>query len=45
MDDIANLRTGVPPELPLIALPLAPNMHAHQWLELVERHQPHGCEP
>nr|WP_315464428.1 AMP-binding protein [uncultured Rhodoferax sp.] len=45
MDDIANLRTGVPPELPLIALPLAPNMHAHQWLELVSATKPLTASP
>ncbi len=45
MDDIANLRTGVPPELPLIALPLAPNMHARQWLELVSATSPMAASP
>jgi len=40
MDGTRNLDTGIPPGLPLIALPLAPGMHAHQWLELVHANDP-----
>jgi len=45
MDDTRNLDTGIPPGLPLIALPLAPGMHAHQWLELVRAATPMGTSP
>ena len=36
MDDTTNLRTGVPEDMPLIALPLAPVLKASLWEELVE---------
>ncbi len=40
MDDIANLRSGIPVGLPLIALPLAPAIEALQWSELVQATAP-----
>jgi long-chain acyl-CoA synthetase len=40
LDDTVNLQSGVPPGLPLIALPLAPSMHAHQWTELINTTSP-----
>ena len=35
MDDVANLRTGVPAGVPLITLPLAPKMQALAWADLM----------
>jgi long-chain acyl-CoA synthetase len=40
LDSLRNLQAGVPPGLPLIALPLAPSMHAHQWTELISVSSP-----
>lgn len=40
LDDTVNLLSGVPPGMPLIALPLAPSMHAHQWTELINTTSP-----
>ena len=40
MDDIANLRSGVPAGLPLIALPLAPAIEALQWADLIRATPP-----
>lgn len=45
MDDTRNLDAGIPPGLPLIALPLAPGMHAHQWQELVRAATPMAASP
>jgi long-chain acyl-CoA synthetase len=36
MDDTANLEHGTPPDLPLIALPLAPTLPGLSWVRLVE---------
>ncbi|MDH4451457.1 MAG: AMP-binding protein [Rhodoferax sp.] len=36
LDNTNQLHTGVPPEVPLIALPLAPAIDAHQWTEIVQ---------
>jgi len=44
MDDTANLRTGLPKHLPVIALPLAPRLEALQWSDLLASHPPlQGC--
>ena len=40
MDDIANLRSGIPAGLPLIALPLAPAIEALQWSDLIQATPP-----
>jgi long-chain acyl-CoA synthetase len=40
MDDIANLRSGIPAGLPLIALPLAPVIEALQWTALIQATAP-----
>lgn len=40
MDDTANLQTGVPPGMPLIALPLAPAIKALQWADLQAKNSP-----
>ena len=45
MDDIANIKNGVPAGLPLIALPLAPALAAQQWADLVKSNAPLGGEP
>jgi long-chain acyl-CoA synthetase len=40
MDDTANLQTGVPTGLPLIALPLAPPIQALAWADLLAQNAP-----
>ncbi len=40
MDDIAALQSGVPAELPLVALPLAPAIKALQWDALQKNNSP-----
>jgi len=40
MDDTANLSTGVPTHLPVIALPLAPDWAALQWADLIATNPP-----
>jgi len=40
MDDTVNLRTGVPQNLPVIALPLAPQLEALQWPDLIAGNTP-----
>lgn len=45
LDDTANLHTGVPADLPLIALPLAPTGPALQWADLVKANAPLGGHP
>ena len=40
MDDTASLATGVPADLPLIALPLAPGIAAMQWNDLIASQKP-----
>lgn len=45
MDDISNIKNGVPAGLPLIALPLAPALAAQQWSDLVRNNRPLGGEP
>jgi len=40
MDDIANLRSGIPAGLPLIALQLAPAIEALQWNDLIQATPP-----
>jgi len=37
MDDVANLHSGVPADLPLVALPLAPPLEALQWDDLLQQ--------
>ncbi len=44
MDDISNLQGGIAPDLPLIALPLAPAIKALSWSELIAKTVPlTGC--
>jgi long-chain acyl-CoA synthetase len=45
MDDTANISHGVPADLPLVALPLAPALAALQWADLVKNNAPLGGEP
>lgn len=47
MDDIANINNGVPADLPIVALPLAPVLAraARQWDELVKNIPPLGGQP
>jgi len=45
MDDTANISHGVPADLPLVALPLAPALAALQWADLVKNNSPLGGEP
>jgi long-chain acyl-CoA synthetase len=45
MDDTANLEHGTPPDLPLIALPLAPALPGHSWVRLVEQTPPLAGQP
>ena len=40
MDDTLNLQTGLAPDLPVIALPLAPAIKALQWNELLTASTP-----
>ena len=40
MDDINNLKTGLPADLPVIALPLAPSIKALQWNDLIAANAP-----
>ncbi|MEI8156700.1 MAG: AMP-binding protein [Burkholderiales bacterium] len=45
MDDTANLQTGVPIGVPLIALPLAPPIQALAWTDLQAQNKPMAGEP
>ena len=45
MDDVANLRTGLAPDLPVIAMPLAPAIQALQWNELLQASEPLADSP
>ncbi|MES2949489.1 MAG: AMP-binding protein [Pseudomonadota bacterium] len=41
MDEIDNLKTGIPADLPIVALPLAPPVNkALQWIDLVAQRAP-----
>lgn len=40
MDETTNLRTGVPEDMPLIALPLAPALKAVAWSDLIQKNSP-----
>lgn len=45
MDDTSSLERGTPPDLPLIALPLAPALPGLSWARLVEQTQPLQGQP
>lgn len=45
MDDTTNLELGAPPDLPLIALPLAPALPGLSWARLVEQTPPLAGQP
>lgn len=45
MDDTVALQSGVPADLPLIALPLAPRLPALQWTELLKNSPPLTTAP
>lgn len=45
MDDIENLKTGLPDDLPVIAMPLAPILKALLWTDLVAKTPPLGGTP
>jgi long-chain acyl-CoA synthetase len=45
MDDTSNLETGVPANVPLITLPLAPPLKAMKWTELQTTSKPMTGEP
>ena len=45
MDDTSNLETGVPANVPLITLPLAPPLKAMKWTELQAMSKPMTGEP
>lgn len=40
MDDISNIKSGVPEGVTLVALPLAPSLKALQWNDLIAQNQP-----
>jgi long-chain acyl-CoA synthetase len=44
MDDTANLKTGVPANVPLIALPLAPAMTGLAWADIQSQSEPMAGE-
>jgi long-chain acyl-CoA synthetase len=45
MDDTANLQTGVPANVPLIALPLAPALKSLSWADLQSQSEAMAGEP
>ena len=45
MDDTTNLQSGVPKNVPLIALPLAPSIKALAWTDLQAQNKPMAGEP
>lgn len=45
MDEIGNLQTGLPSDLPVIALPLAPSIKALRWTDLVASSEPLKSSP
>ncbi len=45
MDDTANISNGVPADLPMVALPLAPALAARQWADLVKNTAPLSGQP
>ena len=40
MDEVSNLQTGVPADVPLIAMPLAPVINALLWTDLLAKNAP-----
>ena len=45
MDDIENLKAGLPEDLPVIAMPLAPILKALLWTDLIAKTSPLGGTP
>ena len=45
MDEVGNLQTGLPGDLPVIALPLAPQIKAMLWTDLLARSEPLKSSP
>jgi len=45
MDEVDNLKTGVPAGVPLIAMPLAPVIHALLWTDLLAKNAPLAGTP
>lgn len=45
MDDISNLRTGIPVGMPLVALPLAPPIEGRLWSDLIAQNLPMKGSP
>ena len=45
MDEVGNLQTGLPSDLPVIALPLAPPIKAMLWTDLLARSEPLKSSP
>ncbi|EFK95564.1 AMP-binding protein, partial [sediment metagenome] len=45
MDDISSLKSGVPPNLPLVILPLAPPVKGLLWSDLIAKYQPINGSP
>lgn len=45
LDDTSNLQTGVPLHIPLIALPLAPQIQAMSWQNLINSTEPLTTNP
>ena len=45
MDEVANLQSGIPAGIPVIALPLAPTIKASQWNDLVQKTSPMQSSP
>jgi long-chain acyl-CoA synthetase len=45
MDETGNLQTGLPVDLPVIALPLAPSIRAMLWADLVATSEPLQSSP
>ncbi len=45
MDEVTNLQTGVPADVPLIAMPLAPVINALLWTDLLAKNAPIAGTP
>ena len=45
MDEVGNLQTGLPSDLPVIALPLAPSINAMLWTDLLASSEPLKSSP
>ena len=45
MDEVANLQSGVPADVPLIAMPLAPVINALLWTDLLAKNAPLAGTP